>query len=74
MAWWGLLRKVTKRIQIKTEMKLDFYRFGSALYLIPTITIHWGWRKAVDITWLCWVLDIELSDVSAERIYELKQK
>ena len=50
-------------------MKLDFYRIPASLYLIPTITIHWGWRKAIDITWLRWVLDIEFNDE-----YPLKQK
>ena len=60
-------------------MKLDFYRFGKkAVFLIPTIAISWGWYKAIDITWLQWVLELEFStpteEDGAERIQELKNK
>tara|TARA_R110000737_G_scaffold294847_3_gene301471 strand:+ start:1500 stop:1712 length:213 start_codon:yes stop_codon:yes gene_type:complete len=48
-------------------MKLDFYRFGkTTLYLIPTVTINWGWHRAIDITWLQWVLEFDFNKLDAE--------
>jgi len=62
-------------------MKLDFYRFGKhTLYLIPTITIHWGWHKAIDFTWLQWVIELDFSyiddldEVDEAHIFELLAK
>ena len=48
-------------------MKLDFYRFGkNSLFLIPTIAISWGWNRAIDITWLQWVLELNFSTPTEE--------